>query len=284
MQLDLDMGEEARADRVSLEVRSHDADEVYAVADLTGLGASTVMFRVEQDGNNVRIYGRAGGLMSWLFGGPTVAVRVWVPRDFSLDLRSASGPIRIEDVHGSVRARTTDASIEVRGTVGDLQLRTGTGDVRVDEAKGDALIRATQGSIELEWVDGNVEARNGIGDISLRHVNGEVKLRTDEGELRLREVRGPVHAVTERGAVYVLFSAEPAGKIDTRRGSIVVAFPDHAGAQLDAQAREGSVELAPGLVKRRSKKASDHYLGPINGGGLPLRVYTARGTIRVGQR
>ncbi len=75
--VDLDLGQENRSERVSLEVRSHDADEVWAVADLSGLGASSVKFRLDHDERGVvRLYGRAGGLMSWLFGGPGVHVRV----------------------------------------------------------------------------------------------------------------------------------------------------------------------------------------------------------------
>jgi hypothetical protein len=91
LQVDLDLGEEARPERVALEVRSHDADEVWAVADVSGPGAAGVSFRLERDDTGVRVYGRAGGLLSWLFGGPSVQLRVFVPREFSVDLRSASG-------------------------------------------------------------------------------------------------------------------------------------------------------------------------------------------------
>ncbi len=284
LQVDLDLGEQARPERVSLEVRSHDADEVWAVADLSGLGASTVKFRVEHDENVVRVYARAGGIMSWLLGGPGVAVRIWVPREFSIDVRSASGPIRIEDVKGSIRARTTDASIDVRGTDGSLQLRTGTGAVRVNETSGDTVIRATDGAIELEWIRGSVEARTGSGDIRLRQIDGPVRVRTDSGEIQLREVSGPANALTERGAVYAMFSNKPEGDLETRNGSVVVVMPDHAGAQLDAVTGQGTVEIAPALTPKRRRKPIARYAGPLNGGGPRLRVYTARGTIRVDQR
>lgn len=72
LQVDLDLGEEARPERVSLEVRSHDADEVWAFADVSGPGASSVSFRLEPDESGVRLYGHAGGPLSWLFGGPSV--------------------------------------------------------------------------------------------------------------------------------------------------------------------------------------------------------------------
>ena len=42
LQVDLDMGEDFLAERLSLDVRSHDSDEVWAVADLSGLGSSSL--------------------------------------------------------------------------------------------------------------------------------------------------------------------------------------------------------------------------------------------------
>jgi hypothetical protein len=283
LQVDLDLGEEVRPDRVSLEVRTHDADEVWAVADLSGLGASSVKFRVDHDERVVRLYGRAGGLISWIFGGPGVAVRVWVPREFSVDLRCASGPIRIEDVNGSIRARTSDASVEVRGAEGDLDLRTRSGAVHLTEVVGDVDIRASEGSIELSWVTGNIDARTGRGQVHASHLKGRIALRTDEGEISLREIRGPVDAKTERGAVYASFAEAPEGVLESRQGSIEVVFPEHAGLELEARTRRGAVELGAG-VKVDGRREADHFVGSVNGGGPRLAIYTARGNVRVDRR
>ena len=283
LQVDLDLGEAIRPERVTLEVRSHDADEVWVIADLSGLGASSIKFRLEHDGDVVRLYGRAGGLMSWIFGGPGVSVRVWVPREFSLDLRCTSGPIRIEDVSGTIRARTGAAPIEVSGTAGELKLRTKTGAVRVTEMLGDVEVRATEGPIDLRWVTGKVEARTGRGDIRVGHINGPVDLRTDDGEIEIKEVRGAAEAKTERGAVYASFAASPSGVLETRWGSVEVLLPDHAGVQLDARTNTGTVEIGNG-IRAKGERGTDHFVGAVNGGGEPLRIYTARGAIRVGRR
>jgi hypothetical protein len=283
LQVDLDLGEEVRPERVSLEVRTHDADEVWAVADLSGLGASSVKFRVEHDDRVVRLYGRSDGLISWIFGGPGVSVRVWIPRDFSVDLRCTSGPIRIEDVNGSIRARTSDASVEVSGAEGNLDLRTRSGAVHVTEAVGDVDIRASEGPIQLTWVTGDVKARTGRGWVRARHLKGRMTLRTDEGEIALREVRGPVDAKTEKGSVYASFAETPEGLLETRRGSIEVVFPEHAGLELEARTRRGTVELGPS-VKVDGRRGADHFVGAVNGGGPRLGIYTARGDIRVDQR
>jgi DUF4097 and DUF4098 domain-containing protein YvlB len=283
LQIDLDLGEEGRADRVSLDVRSHEADEVYATADLSGLGASSVTFRVEPDDNGVRLYGRSGGLMSWLFGGPGVVVRVWVPRSFSIDARSSSGPIRIEDVVGKIRVRTTEASIEVRGIEGSVSARTDSGDVSVIEVQGEVSVRASEGSIELSWISGTSRVLTGEGDITARHVDGAMDLRTDSGEISLRDVRGDTHARTEVGAVYASFAAAPEGVLETQRGSVEVVFPSHAGTALEARSGHGSVVILDG-IDANGQRGEDFFVGEVNGGGPSLHIYTARGNVRVGQR
>lgn len=277
LQVDLDLGEAVRPERVSLEVRSHDADEVWVVAELSGLGESSVKFRVESDAHSVRVYARSGGIMSWLFGGPGVTVNVWVPREFSLDLRSSSGPIRVEDVSGEIRARTTEGLIEVRATEGSLELRTDTGAIEVIEAHGDVEVRSTGGSVAIAWVTGDVRIRTGEGDISMRHIAGSGVLRTGAGEIEIREARGSMQAKTERGAIYASFAGAPEGRLETRRGSVVVAFPARFGAQLDARTSSGTVEVD-------ERRAGSEFVGAVNGGGPPLEIYTARGSIRVGRR
>jgi DUF4097 and DUF4098 domain-containing protein YvlB len=277
LQVDLDMGDDVVSGRVSLDVRSHDADEVWAVADISGLGGSAVSFRLEHDPKQVRLYGRSGGVMSWLFGGPSVVVRIWVPRDFSLDLRCNSGAIRVEDVSGSIRVRTTEAPIEIRATEGSLNLRSDSGEIEVIEMLGDVEAKSVEGSIELAWVTGTVHARTGRGDLRLRHIDGAARLRTGSGEIEIREARGAMQAKTESGAVYASFAGAPGGELETRRGAVVVAFPVHHGVQLDARTEHGTVEVD-------EERNGPHFEGPVNGGGMPLRIYTARGSIRVGRR
>lgn len=283
LQVDLDLGEETRWERVSLEVRSHDADEVWAVADLSGLGSSAVTFRLDHDDRVVRLYGRTRGLLSWILGGPGVHVKVWVPREYSVDLRCTSGPIRIEEIRGSVRARTLDAPIEVSGAEGEIRLRTRAGSVSVSDASGEVEIRTLEGSVELSWVNGDVEARTLLGQIQARHIEGLASLRSDSGEIGIREMRGPAEAKTERGAVFVSFSGAPEGLLETRRGSVQVQFPGHYGIDLEARSDAGTVEVEPGL-KANGQRGDDYFVGTVNGGGSSLRIYTARGNVRVDRR
>jgi DUF4097 and DUF4098 domain-containing protein YvlB len=243
-----------------------------------------VKFRVDHDDRVVRIYGRSGGLMSWILGGPGVAVRVWVPREFSVDLRCSTGPIRIEDISGQIRARTVDGAIHVEGVEGDVALRTERGAVTLNEVVGDVSLKAVgDGSLSLRWVTGRVDARTESGDISARHISGPMTLRTDGGEIQVEEVHGRVEARTEGGAIYASFASEPGGVLETRRGSVEVVLPDHAGAVLDVRTANGRVDVINGLAVV-GDRGTDFLVGRVNGGGDPLKVFTARGTIRLVRR
>ena len=283
LQVDLDLGEETRSERVSLEIRSHEADEVYAVADVSGLGESSVTFRVEPDEYGVRLYGRSGGLMSWLFGGPGVTVRIWVPREFDVDARNASGPLRVEDLSGSVRARTAGGAIEVRAVEGNVELHSATGSVLVSEVRGDVVVRVGAAEVKLDWITGDTRIRSAEGDIRARHIEGLLEVRTDSGEIIVRDLRGRADVKTERGAVYASFTEAAEGRLETQRGSVEVAVPVHAGVSLRARSRHGTVKVLEGLSASGTRQ-SDQFVGSLNGGGPSLDIYTARGNIRVGRR
>jgi DUF4097 and DUF4098 domain-containing protein YvlB len=187
-------------------------------------------------------------------------------------------------VIGAVRARTTGGRIDVRGAEGPVRLRTSAGEVAVTEVRGDVEVRAQQGAIELAWISGAVDARTGEGDVRVRHVDGPISLRADEGELELRDLRGPVEAKTESGAVYASFvDDDPAGVLETQGGSIEVRLPVRAGVALDARTGRGRVELADALGLA-GERAEDRAVGRMNGGGETLRVYTARGSVRLEAR
>ncbi len=283
LELDLDLGAGLRPDPGSLEITSREADEVRISAEATGWGAGGLRVRVLQEGETIRVDAGVGGALSWLFGGPHLRMRVSVPREFSADVRCSGGPIRIEDLRGEVRARTGDAEIEVSAVEGRVRLRAGSGAVRVTEVTGDVDVRLEDGDVEMSWIRGDVEVRTGWGGLELSHLDGRLSARTDRGAIELRDVEGPMEAKTERGSVFASFAGAPEGLLETRRGSVEVQIPQDAGAELEAVSARGSVELASSF---RGPEPADEsrVAGPLNGGGAPLRLYTARGSVLVRAR
>lgn len=283
LEVDLDQGEGLRPDPGLLSIQSHDAPEVRVIAEADGWGAWNVTFDLEHAADSVRLRGRVSGATAWLFGGPRMNVRVWVPRGFALDLRSTGVPIRVEDVAGSVRARTRHADVGVSGAAGGVRLRVGDGAARVRELEGDLDVRVDDGSIEARWIGGAVDARTGEGTVELEHVRGRVNAHSDGGAIRLTDVAGPVQALTERGGITARFTRAPAGSLETRRGSLEVSFPAGSGLELDARTGHGSVTLVEG-IEITGERDEDRARGRVNAGGAPLRLFTARGSILLATR
>ncbi len=217
------------------------------------------------DERGLRLYGSAGGLVSWILGGPVVAERVFVPRAFSADLRCGSGPIRVEDLTGSVRARTRGSAIEVRAVDGDLELRSGSGAIAASEVRGE------------------VEARTSGGSVRMAEVSGDLDARTAGGSIELRDVVGPVVARTSGGTVRVRFSRLPEGDLETSGGSVEAEIPGDAGVDLEATTSGGRVELSRDVAFDGSRERSS-AVGRINGGGPRLRLHTSGGGVRVRTR
>jgi len=281
IEVDLDRGAGLRPDPGSLVVRTHAAPEVRVVWEASEWGASGVRFRIDRQGDTVRVIGRVSGATSWMFGGPRIELRIWVPREFSVDLRSSSGDVRVEDVIGEVSVRT-EGDVEVARVEGPLRVRA-DGSVRIAEVSGDVDVRLDEGAIEASWIRGDAELRTGWGEIEARHVEGRLVARSTRGSLDVRDLFGAVEAVSERGEVHASFARDPEGRLETSRGSLDVLLPETARTSLDAVTRSGRVEIESGL-RIPGEQTPERVTGPLNGGGAPLRLFTASGSIHVRPR
>jgi hypothetical protein len=89
----------------AVEVEGDDEDELRVEASASGM-ASPMRFELHRDGDEVRLTGQRGGVGSWLDGG-RVRVRVRLPTEFSVEIRTGGGAIEVEDLEGSLDARTS---------------------------------------------------------------------------------------------------------------------------------------------------------------------------------
>jgi hypothetical protein len=75
-------------DRGQVDVLPHDASEVRIACRARGLGASSVHFEARAAGNDVVLTGRSEEWLAFMTAGPRVEVRVWVPRDYAVQVRT----------------------------------------------------------------------------------------------------------------------------------------------------------------------------------------------------
>lgn len=256
--------------RVDLEggavvVESHGESQVRVQALAAGLGARSLDFELSSHDDEVTLRGGDGGWLSGLLGGPHVRVLVRVPREFSVDVRTAGGSVELEDLEGEVRARTSGGRIDLRRIRGDVDAETSGGGIDAEEIEGELRVRTSGGAIRISEVEGAVEARTSGGPIEVLEAAEEVNARTSGGGIRVR------------------FSQVPAGVLETSGGGIEVELPPDEGIELTARTEGGRVEIDESLTPRGRIEAS-RVEAELNGGGDSLRLRTSGGNIQVRAR
>jgi len=91
-----------RSARGSVDVRSHDLDEVRVEAEARGRRADRVSFVLDTRGNDVRFDVRTEGWFLGIFGGVDVRARLWWPRRYSVALRMSGGDARVDSITGDL--------------------------------------------------------------------------------------------------------------------------------------------------------------------------------------
>ncbi len=244
----------------AIEIETHDEATVEVEARSAGWGGG-LTFMLSSDGANARLEATRSG---WLVGGESRA-RLRVPETFSLELETRGGPIEIEAVDGSVRAKTSGGRIELEGARGRVELSTSGGPVRVEDVEGDTVLRTSGGDIRASDVDGSIDAE------------------TSGGSIRIQDVDGPVSARTSGGGISVQFEGAPAGELRTSGGGIEVELPEGSDLELDARTSGGRIRIDAELGVRGEIDAS-HVKGRLGQGGPSLLLETSGGNIRVRER
>ncbi len=151
-------------------------------------------------------------------------------------------------------------------------------DVRIRVPRKFSVDVRTEGSVELRDVAGRVVARTRGGEIRVRHVEGSVELDSSGGPITIADARGHVTARSGGGPIRAHFRDEPSGVIDSRGGSITVAFPARARTVLDAEAGWGRIQVER-AISLHGEVGPHRARGTINGGGDPLQLRAGGGNI-----
>jgi putative adhesin len=126
----------------------------------------------------------------------------------------------------------------------------------------------------LETVNGSVSVRGVAGSGLLRSVNGNVELFDGAGRFDARSTNGNVHIeLTE------LPDGSPIS-IETVNGSVVLALPANADAELDILSMNGDFQSELPVMLHGALTAHD-FRGRLGRGGAPVKVRTVNGGIRV---
>ena len=187
---------------------------------------------------------------------PQVRVRIRVPLDSALAVKSASA-----DVRAIGRWSTGQADVA-------------SADVSVDEVTGDALLKAASGDVTINRVGGSLRISSSSGDLRVGDVSHDVKADTASGGITIRRVDGSLQADTASGDIEVGTVSRGRTRLSTASGDVSVGVAAGTGVWLDLDTASGSTssDLAMG---------GGAAPGGTGVATLELRVRTASGNIDV---
>jgi hypothetical protein len=209
---------------------------------------------------------------------------------------SAGGALHLENVNGSVDVSAWDREeVEIhavktaRRSSADLALvkiETSTAPGRVDVATRYPADEGVDVTVEykihvprralletIATVNGNVRVTDVDGGGQLRTVNGDVEVYDCAGGFSARSTNGSVHEELQRLTAKAL-------SLETVNGSVLLAIPANAGAQLDAQSLNGEIRTQKPMMMNGSF-GHGSFRGKLGAGGAPLRIRTVNGVIQI---
>jgi TonB family protein len=234
-------------------------------------------------------------------------------------LRTEGGHIQVLDVAGDLSAFTGGGHINVGNIAGDANLRSGGGHIRAGQIGGRAdldtdggnitvghagsfvNVRTGGGQIDFGEVRGSVRAQTGGGGIRIMYVAGPMEVESSGGSICLTRVAGAVQAATANGTITAWINPDTASvreatvqlagasQLASGNGDIVVFLPRNLAANIDALVTKGGehrIEADPALhlsiqMEQANGSGSVHATGILNGGGIPLKLRTTAGKIRL---
>jgi putative adhesin len=241
-------------------VRGWDRDEVSVEIEKRGRDAKAledIDIVSEQKGNAIAVdvrekSGEERHHYSIGFGnmGKSARLVVSVPTGTNLVVRTGDGGIRVEHVNGKVELRSADGGVVGR------------------DLSGDVFAHTEDGAIRLEGVDGRCDVASDDGSIAVQGRLDGLRVSTEDGSVVVKALAGSKIARE--------------WSLSTGDGSMVLYVPDSLGADVDAEARDGSVRFDSSLTFARSDDHGKSILrGRLGAGGPRLTLRSGDGSIRL---
>ncbi|MER5930171.1 DUF4097 family beta strand repeat-containing protein [Streptomyces sp. NPDC002054] len=174
---------------------------------------------------------RAGGAVSLVIHLPagSTVYGDGVAADFRCDGRL--GECRLTNDCGHIRLSRTGA----------LHLTSGLGNITVDRATGDVEVSADCGDVRIHTIDGEATVRRSKGDTLLGEVMGPLGVYVENGDIHIGRTHASVEARTSQGDVRIDETLRGPLVLETASGQLEVGIVGGTAAQLDLDARSGTV-------------------------------------------
>ncbi len=149
-------------------------------------------------------------------------------------------------------------------------------------------LETTNGSISVPPTTGDVKSKTTNGSIKMKGTRGSVNVQTVNGKINLTEIIGGVHAKTVNGSIEIAIveQIQDAIRAESMNGGVKLSLPANFQGHLQAKSTIGHIDTEfPLVVKGRvSGRISKTLQGDLNGGNGPnIKLQTLNGGINIKQ-
>jgi DUF4097 and DUF4098 domain-containing protein YvlB len=190
------------------------------------------------------------------------------PRKVNLDrIVSSNGAVKVDEIEGIIRLRTTNGSIRTSRVRGELDASTSNGGIDIEDLDGPATIRTTNGRVTVEGIRGALQASTSNGSIHARmkpEPHRAIKLQTSNGGIDLT-----MDSLEDNEI-----------RASTSNSGITLKLPSGAGARIHAHTSHSSIHTDFD-VKQEERSGKNHLDGVIGSGGPTVELTSTNGSIRL---
>ncbi len=192
---------------------------------------------------------------------------IHVPRRAELqNIATSNGPIRVDNIEGTVRLKTSNGSIHAAQIRGLLDAHTSNGTLEVADVIGDTTLRTSNGGIRADVRKGAFEASTSNGTITARLMEADSH---------------PVRLESSNGRIDLTMDAAREVHADTSNSSITVRMPSSVGANVRAHTTNSSIDCDFDVSVHGGMLSKHRLEGTIGRGGPLLDLGTSNGSIKL---
>jgi TonB family protein len=243
--------------------------------------------KLRTEGGHIQVQDVAGDLSAFTGGGHIAVGNI----AGDATLRSGGGHVRAGKIGGRADLDTDGGNITV-GQAGNLvNVHTGGGQIDFGEVHGSVRAQTGGGGIRIMYVAGPMEVESNGGSICLTRVAGAVQAATADGTITawINPDMGPDTPSDVAAVRMATVQLAGASQLASGNGDIVVFLPRNLAANIDALITTGGehrIEADPELhlviqAEQMNGTGAIHATGTLNGGGIPLKLRTTSGKIRL---
>ncbi len=182
-----------------------------------------------------------------------------LPEIFSVQARTRSGDITVENLQGEIDISTSGGDLELTHLSGKIFGKTSGGDIDCEDLGGRIVIVTSGGFIDMAEISGELNATTSGGDISVENIQGAVLVSTSGGDIDLADLVGREISATTSGGDITATDLTANTTIDLHT----------SGGNVEMEQIDGDIEA--------STSGGDIDMKEIRGA---VKVWTSGGSVR----